>query len=147
MSPYRNTYGQNRPYIRYLVHLHVGETYQFEVTSAPSPIVPEMLRWYTASSSWLKLDENGLVSALKKGINIKVRVSTYNSKRAECLVNIVDAETGVGEVEAVAPDAVYDVYTPAGVLLLREAGTSRLESLPRGIYILRNADTTVKYVR
>lgn len=127
--------------------LHVGETYQFEVTAEPSPIVPEMLSWYSYSSSWLKVDENGLASALKKGSNIKVRVSTYNSKRAECLVNIVDAETGIGEVEAVAPDAVYDVYTPAGALLLREAGTSRLESLPRGIYILRNADTTVKYVR
>lgn len=127
--------------------LHVGETYQFEVTAEPSPIVPEMLSWYSASSSRLKVDENGLASALKTGSNIKVRVSTYNSKRAECLVNIVDAETGIGEVEAVAPDAVYDVYTPAGALLLREAGTSRLESLPRGIYILRNADTTVKYVR
>lgn len=128
--------------------LHVGETYQFEVTSEPSPIVPEMLRWYSPSPSWLKLDENGLATALRKtSSGVKVQVSTYNSKRAECLVNIVDAETGVGEMEAVAPDAVYDVYTPAGALLLREAGTSRLESLPRGIYILRNADTTVKYVR
>ena len=126
--------------------MKVGDTYQFVAETEPGPVVPEMLTWKSYYTSRLTIDKNGLATALKTGKNISVQVKTFNGKTYKTTVNIVEA-SGIDEVEAIDADSVCDVYNLNGILLRKDASASDRDALPRGIYILRRGDKTIKFIK
>lgn len=126
--------------------MKVGDTYQFVAETEPGPVVPEMLTWKSYYTSRLTIDKNGLATALKTGKNISVQVKTFNGKTYKTTVNIVEA-SGIDDVEAIEADSVCDVYNLNGILLRKDATASDRDALPRGIYILRSGDKTIKFIK
>lgn len=125
--------------------LREGNTFQFNAVVEPGPFVPEMVTWRSSNSS-LTIDENGLATAIRKAKNIRVTATTYNGKKATCNVQIEAVNTSIDEVESDSEE-IFDVYTTSGVLLKTGSTSKYRESLPMGIYILRNATKTVKLIK
>ncbi len=97
--------------------------------------------------------ENGRVNlaitALSEGkATFHIKPAHRSDDHAVLTVVVPEA---TGAVDEIGQDTVSewpaDVYTPAGVLLIREASESDFMSLPRGIYILRTEHGVYKRAR
>lgn len=72
---------------------------------------------------------------------VKLEVLTENS------VLGVDLLIGPGSVESISESAEYEVFSLDGVRIYKGADTAIKESLPKGIYIVKQNGNTTKIVK
>ena len=74
------------------IELPVGQTFQLVATILPENATNKSVTWSSSSTSNATVDENGLVTAVKKrNMSVTITAKTSNNKTATCTVKVVSA--------------------------------------------------------
>lgn len=123
-----------------------GSSFVITATILPEAATDKSLNWESSDVNIASVDGEGNVAVLKEGRCV-ITVSTRDGSnlKAEC---VITSQSGVDEIMT-EPDSTVDVYTVNGLLLKKDCNRESLNSLPKGIYILRlqNGNASVLYLR
>lgn len=117
--------------------LEPGDTFQMDTTIKPANASDKSIMWTSSDQECVRIDENGLVTALAEGSATITAHSGDGNVEATCLVNVVVQGVSIEQVE-VAEEAI-EIYNLRG-----QRVSNRLETLPSGLYILRRGSKTTK---
>lgn len=125
------------------VRLLLKETVTLTATVYPEDAIDKTIVWTSKDYEVAKVDENGLVTA--KGFGATEIVATCGKATASCKVTVVDDVEGVESIFT-DPEMEVDVYDINGSLVRSKIKSEDIQSLPAGLYILKNSDLTKKVI-
>lgn len=124
------------------IETEVGARFKITATVYPDDATDRSLTWSSSDEEVATVSQTGTVNVLKEGVAvIKVTANDGGGAVAECTLK-ADKTQGI--------DAVFDsaeeveVYTPAGLKVGNGLGSDILNSLPRGLYIVKSGSRHVK---
>lgn len=91
--------------------------------------------------------EDGLVTITGTGTTEIYAWATPGVGMVQAICTVTGVTAGVDDVEADVDEYSGDVYRIDGTLIFRGASVERINELPKGCYILRSPDRTVKIIR
>lgn len=120
-----------------------GEQFTLISEVLPADASNPELKYTSSNPEIATVDSDGLITALSSGTcDIIAEATDDSGVRAVCHINALSS------IESIIVDGVQpDVINTQGVVLKHAADADYLQQLPRGIYILRYDDTSVKIVK
>jgi uncharacterized protein YjdB len=135
----------------------IGATQQLSATLSPVDVDNKQIVWFSSDKTIATVNESGIVTAVAPGI-VTISAVTHNSLVATCYIKVstataIEGIEGGSKVSVSAENGVIIVNAPEGTpvevyaitgTLLRSTREHRIDSLGRGIYIIRVAGCTFK---
>ena len=120
-----------------------GEQFTLISEVLPADASNPELKYTSSNPEIATVDSDGLITALSSGTcDIIAEATDDSGVRAVCHINALSS------IESLIADGVLpDVINTQGIVLKHAADSDYLHQLPRGIYILRYDDTSVKIVK
>ena len=152
------------------ITLKEKETYLLIADVLPENATNKNVTWKSSDTNVATVDENGLVTAVSEG-EATITVTTEDSKlTATCTVTVFGIITGINDAATETALRVYPnpfadyiivkttaantatIYTVSGTAILNanlQNGSNRIETsaLPKGVYVLKVGEKTVKIVK
>lgn len=114
------------------IDLHVGETFQLNVTLIPEDNQDETIDWRSTNENIATVSNDGLVTGVSVG-ETEITASCGDVS-ATCKVKVL-AEDGVDNI-LMDVDSLFSIYSIEGISLKKECSLEELNHLPKGIYII-----------
>lgn len=120
-----------------------GEQIQLTATVLPENATNKTLDWVSDDEFIAKVSETGLVTIISERVtSIHARATDGSGVEASCEV------TGVAGVDELFVDGkLWNVITPDGILIRKNATKEDIEQLAPALYILTDGKRTVKLVK
>lgn len=131
----------------YEIKGEVGDTYQLEAYTLPEnneAIVVYSSRNEKVATVGL---EDGLVTITGPGTTEIYAWATPSVGFVQAICTVTGVTSGIDNIDADPAEEKADVYSLEGTLMLYEASVERINELPKGCYILRYPNKTVKIIR
>lgn len=121
----------------------VGETKNFKANLTPANATFTTLNWSSSNPEVATVDSEGNVTGISKG-HTYISSTAYNGATDSMLVNVSESSS---VDELASDDAIIAVYNVNGVLLHSNPSPSDIDSLDKGIYLVKTASGTKKITR
>lgn len=72
--------------------LYIGKTYQLEATITPDNATNQDIKWESTDESIAKVDQNGRVTAVSKGITTVIAKNTADGVSESCVITVLDKD-------------------------------------------------------
>ena len=127
---------------RSAIEAEEGTVVELQATVLPEDATDKTLQWRSSNEEVASVNENGVVTVHTVGEAVISATTTDGTElTAECVI------TGIsGIADIIADDALFDIYTVAGVIVKKDADKSSLSTLKKGVYILVSGSKKAKVV-
>ena len=127
---------------RSAIEAEEGTVVELHATVLPEDATDKTLQWRSSNEEVATVNENGVVIVHTVGEAVISATTTDGTElTAECVI------TGIsGIADIIADDALFDIYTVAGVIVKKDADKSSLSTLKKGVYILVSGSKKAKVV-
>ncbi len=126
-----------------VIEATVGETVQLTATVLPDDTTDKTVAWSTSDASIATVDADGNVTIVANGTAIITASTTDGSDlHAECTVYGL---TSIGAITR--GDTTVDIYSTNGLLIRKDADAGYINTLAKGIYIIRTATGAYKIMK
>ncbi len=120
-----------------------GSTFTLVATVLPEDATNKEVEWSSSDTGVATVDKDGLVTIVSVGTAI-ITASTVDGSNLSANCSVF----GLSGIEALIMDAgKADIYTVNGYLVKKNADTSFISTLQKGIYIIRIDNKTYKVLR
>lgn len=125
------------------VSILVGEECQLSCTILPNNTTDQLV-WSTSEPQIVSVSDNGLITGLSEGTAIIT--ATVGNISATCEIRVRSAEDNVDEIYMENEESVT-IFSIDGILLEQNIKVEEFDNFPKGIYIIRRGDKTIKIVK
>lgn len=131
----------------YEIRGNVGDTFQLEAYTLPENNDSEVI-FFTPSDKVATVGAtDGLVTITGTGTTEVYAWATPSVGFVQAICKVIGGTSAITETEADTADDLADVFSLDGSLIVKAAAPDRINELPRGCYILRYPNKTVKIIR
>ncbi|MCH5320081.1 MAG: leucine-rich repeat protein [Paramuribaculum sp.] len=125
------------------LELKIGETFQLKADVSAEYSTDKIIIWNTSNEEVAIVSEEGLVTAISKGVAIIT--ASFGEVSAECEVTVIE-EAGIESIFSNNLSG-FSILSINGILIKKDCNFEDIQALTKGLYIIKSNDKIYKIVR